>query len=132
MAASPRAESAAAPAQDKFNSADEQARDVSMAPAGDEPANGGPPPADDRAPAQGADGADYPPAAQPAEGPEGTPSSQTGDYRGEKQVKVLIWSCICAFVFGPCTLRCLLSMTPIRLSASLFFWVSYVRRGVLP
>ncbi|KZT65554.1 hypothetical protein DAEQUDRAFT_731244 [Daedalea quercina L-15889] len=87
MAASPQPESAPAPAQDKYNVPEEKARDVSMAPPGDEPANGGHPP-DDRAPAQGADSADYRPSAPPADGAEATSRNQTpSDNRGEKQIK---------------------------------------------
>lgn len=93
MAASPRAETATAPTQEKYSVPEEQARDVSMAPPGDEAANGGQPPADDRAPAQGADGAEKAPAAPSADGGDVASGSQTSaDPRGEKQIKVLVCS----------------------------------------
>ena len=93
MAASPRAESASAPAQEKYNVPEEQARDVSMAPPDNEPASGGQRPADDRTPAQGADGADKAPAAPSADGADAASGSQSpADPRGEKQIKVLVCS----------------------------------------
>lgn len=92
MAASPRAENASAPQQEKQTIPEERARDVSMAPPGDEAANGGQPPADDRAPAQGAGGADKPLAAPSADGGDASGSQPSNDPRGEKQVKVLVCS----------------------------------------
>ena len=91
MAASPRAESATASAQEKYTAPEERTRDVSMAPPGDEPANGGKSATDDRALAPRADGADKVPAAPSADGADVARSSQPpADPRGEKQIKVLV------------------------------------------
>jgi len=93
-----------------------------MASPSDEPTNGTHPPAEDRAPAQGADGADYPPTAPPAEGADTDSNNRDSADRGEKQVKVLIWSTIrLVSVFGLCTPCCQVFRDPYASCCELVF-----------